>query len=87
MDGVVSFIFHDPFAATERIHDDPGLELRIVCAALAHGWEPLSGGAPSEVNDGACPEKQDHLNPLNESIGKSIPLVEAEDGTVSRKLD
>jgi hypothetical protein len=34
-----------------------------VGASLAHGWEPLSGAVPpSEVNDGGCPEKTDHLS-------------------------
>jgi len=36
-----------------------------VGAALAHEWEPpFQGRYPaSEVNDGTCPEKPDHLKP------------------------
>jgi hypothetical protein len=40
-------------------------------AALAHRWEPLQGRYPaSEVNDGDCPEKPDHLN-----VGDALTLV------------
>jgi len=33
----------DRLAVTDRLHGDPGFELGTVRAALAHGWEPLSG--------------------------------------------
>jgi len=60
----------DRLAATNRLHGDPGLELGTVCAALAHRWEPFQGRCPaSEVNDGGCPEKPDHLSQQRLGIG------------------
>jgi hypothetical protein len=46
MDGVVGGDVLDRLAATDRFHDDPGLELGAMGAALAHWWEPLSGAVP-----------------------------------------
>jgi hypothetical protein len=46
VNGVVSGDLLDRFAATDRLHGDPGLELGAVGAALAHRWEPLSGAVP-----------------------------------------
>jgi hypothetical protein len=36
----------DRLTATDRLHGDLGLELGTVGAALAHGWESLSGAVP-----------------------------------------
>ncbi len=57
--------------ATDRLHGDPGLELGAVGASLAQllpekaaptVGAPGQGRCPaSEVNDGGCPEKPDHL--------------------------
>ena len=47
MDGVVCGDLLDRFAATDRLHGNPGLEAGTVGSALAHRWEPLfRGGAP-----------------------------------------
>lgn len=49
-------------AATDRLHGEPGLESGTEGATRAHGGSPFQGRRPaSEVNDGACPEKSDHL--------------------------
>ena len=40
VDGVIGGDLLDRLAATDRLHGDSGLELRAVCAALAHRWEP-----------------------------------------------
>jgi hypothetical protein len=45
VDGVYGGDFLDRPAATDRLHGDPGLELRAVTSALAHQWEsPARGG-------------------------------------------
>ena len=47
LDGVVNADVLDRLAARDRPHDDHGLELEAVGAALAHRWGPtLRGGAP-----------------------------------------
>jgi len=46
VDGMVSGNLLDRLAATDRLHGDPGLELRAVASALAHWWEPRSGAVP-----------------------------------------
>ncbi len=46
VNGVVSGNLLKRLAATDRLHGDPGLELRAVCAALTHRLEPRSGGIP-----------------------------------------
>jgi len=46
VDGVIGGDLLDRLAATDRLHGDPGLELRAVGAAFAHWWEPLSGALP-----------------------------------------
>ena len=46
VDRVISGNLLERLAATDRLHGDPGLELRTVGAAFAHGWEPLSGAVP-----------------------------------------
>lgn len=63
VDGVIGGDLLDRLAATDRLHGDSGLEFGTVGAALAHEWEPpFQGRYPaSEVNDGTCPEKPDHL--------------------------
>lgn len=64
VDGVIGGDLLDRLAATDRLHGDSGLEFGTVGAALAHEWEPpFQGRYPaSEVNDGSCPEKPDHLS-------------------------
>ena len=64
VDGVIGGDLLDRLAATDRLHDDSGLEFGTVGEALAHEWEPpFQGRYPaSEVNDGTCPEKPDHLS-------------------------
>jgi len=50
-------------AATDHLHGDLGLEFGAMGAAFAHGWAFTyqGGGGASEVNDGNCPKKPDHL--------------------------
>ncbi len=75
-DSVVGGDLLDRLAATDRLHGDPVLELGAVGAALAQllrrrlrqRWERLSWWCPaSEVNDGACPEKQSTSRPTGSS--------------------
>jgi hypothetical protein len=42
-------------ASSDDLHGEPGLELRTVGAALAHGWQPLfrSGAPPKRLTMGA----------------------------------
>ena len=65
LDGVIGGDLLDRLAATDRLHGDLGLEFGTVGAALAHEWEPpFQGRYPaSEVNDGTCPGKPEHLTP------------------------
>jgi len=63
VEGVTGGDLLDGLAATDRLHGNPGLDLRAVCAALARRWEiPYQGRyLASEDNDGACPVKPVHL--------------------------
>ena len=61
--GVISGDLLDRLATTDRLHGDPGLELRAVGVSLAHWWELHQGRYPdSEVIDGTCSEKPVHLS-------------------------
>jgi len=46
VDGVVSGDLLDRLPAADRLHSDPGLELRAVGAERADWWEPPSGAVP-----------------------------------------
>jgi hypothetical protein len=63
VDGVVSGDLLNRLAATDRLHGDTGLELRVVGSALAHGGSPdQERGPASKVNNGAAPEKPVQLS-------------------------
>lgn len=79
VDGVIGGDLLDRLATTDRLHGDSGLEFGTVGAALAHEWDPpFQGRYPaSEVNDGSCPEKPDHLTPevIQRCIDKTNSLL------------
>jgi hypothetical protein len=86
-DGVVGGDLLDRLAATDRLHDDLGLEFGTVGEAFAQllrikgfacGGSPLHGRCPSsKVDERGCPEKPDHhrLGPkLEFGFGGSVFL-------------
>ena len=67
MDGVIGCDLLDRFAAIDRLHGGPGLELGLWVRRLLIGGSPFQGRYPdSAVNDGACPENKykSALHPL-----------------------
>jgi hypothetical protein len=46
MNRVISGDLLERLAATDRFYGDSGFELKAMGAALAYGWEPLSGAVP-----------------------------------------
>jgi len=84
VDRVISGNLLERLAATDRLHGDPGLELRAVVRRLlnsfgegfANGRSPFQGRCPaSKVNDGACRENPDQLSLLaSVPCGRTDPL-------------